>query len=184
MRANLSFMFKIENRHALMFMLSLLITIFVLVFNPASNVQERIGSFGYLGIFLVMLISSATVILPAPGLVAVFAAGRAYDFFLTGIAGGLGSAIGEMTGYMFGYGSSGFITKEYESLYKKTKRWMGKHGFLIIFIFSVIPNPLFDLAGIAAGSLGYPWQKFFTACLLGKLIKSIIVAYFGYVMLF
>jgi len=52
-----------------------------------------------------------------------------------------------------------------------------RRGGLALFILAVIPNPLFDIGGIAAGSLGYPISKFFLWVGLGKTIKFLIVAY-------
>jgi membrane protein DedA with SNARE-associated domain len=51
---------------------------------------------------------------------------------------------------------------------------------LTIFVLAVIPNPLFDLGGLAAGALRFPAWKFLTSCLTGKVIKSIVFAMAGY----
>jgi len=40
-----------------------------------------------------------------------------------------------------------------------------------------------DLAGIAAGSLRFPLWKFFFACWLGQVAKSLAQAYFGWYIL-
>ncbi|KAJ1679840.1 hypothetical protein EV182_001225, partial [Spiromyces aspiralis] len=55
-----------------------------------------------------------------------------------------------------------------------------KYGFLGIFLFASIPNPLFDLAGITCGHFQVPFWTFFGATLLGKscvkaTIQSIVV---------
>jgi len=133
---------------------SVLLTLAILYFNPAAALQNSLGDLGYFGVFLIMFVTSATVILPAPGLLAVFAAGSAYNPILVGIFGGLGSALGELSGYLLGFGSSE-LAGEKNQAYNKVRGWMNSNGFITIFVFSVIPNPLFDLAGIAAGSLKY-----------------------------
>jgi len=175
---------SLEPKSALAILFSLLITALVFLFNPAVQIQQSLGDWGYLGIFLVMLVSSATVILPAPGLLAALAAGASYNFVLVGIAAGLGSALGELTGYMFGYGSRDLLKAEKNKLYLQIRDWTKTNGFLVIFVFSLIPNPAFDIAGIAAGTLNYPWQRFLLSCALGKIIKFIVVAYLGYILLF
>jgi membrane protein DedA with SNARE-associated domain len=43
----------------------------------------------------------------------------------------------------------------------------------------MVPNPFFDLAGIAAGSLRYPVWRFLLFCWLGKTIKTTLVAFAG-----
>ncbi len=53
---------------------------------------------------------------------------------------------------------------------------MHRQGSLVMFTMSVLPNPLFDVAGVIAGVVRMPVWKFFTAVLLGKVIKSMYVA--------
>ncbi|RLC74997.1 MAG: hypothetical protein DRI61_15635, partial [Chloroflexi bacterium] len=54
------------------------------------------------------------------------------------------------------------------------------YGALVIFILSVIPNPFFDLAGMAAGVSRFPLWRFLLACWLGKTVKTTAVAFAGY----
>ncbi|MEM3364683.1 MAG: VTT domain-containing protein [Candidatus Micrarchaeia archaeon] len=139
------------------------------------------GTLGYLGVFVVMLITSATVILPVPGLAVATVAGAFANPLLVGIAGGLGSALGEFTGYLAGYGGVDVINgkmQEYERM--KSKLTEKDRAFAMIFFLALIPNPLFDIAGIAAGAIKYPWWKYFIACALGKIIKVAVFAYMGY----
>ena len=44
---------------------------------------------------------------------------------------------------------------------------------------AVIPNPFFDLAGIAAGTLKIPVLRFYFFCALGSIIKMLAFAYGG-----
>lgn len=140
---------------------------------------ENIKRLGYLGVFLIMLISSATILVPIPGLVAAFFAGAMLNPFLVGIFGGIGSAIGELTGYSAGYGSRIIIEDRKLKNYEKVKKWMGKNGFLTILILAFLPNPFFDIAGIAAGALEYPAWKFLFACSIGKSIRFMLLALIG-----
>jgi uncharacterized membrane protein YdjX (TVP38/TMEM64 family) len=59
------------------------------------------------------------------------------------------------------------------------ERWMKRRGSIVIFVLAFVPNPLFDLAGAAAGALRYPIWKFLLVCFLGKTPKSILVAFAG-----
>ena len=43
-------------------------------------------------------------------------------------------------------------------------------NFLILLL-ALIPNPFFDLAGIAAGSLKIPISQFFIFCAIGEILK-------------
>lgn len=137
----------------------------------------ELAALGYGGIFVVSLLSSATIILPAPSLALVFAMGSALPPLLVGLAAGIGEALGELTGYAAGFGGRAVI--EEERTYERLKEWMERRGGITIFVLSVIPNPLFDLAGIAAGTLRYPLWRFFVICWAGKSIKTTAVAFAG-----
>src|SRR4030042_5097082 len=63
----------------------------------------NLEGYGYLGAFLISLVSCATIILPIPGIDLIFALGDTYNPFLVGLAAGAGSALGELSGYMAGY---------------------------------------------------------------------------------
>lgn len=137
----------------------------------------QLAAVGYPGIFLVSLLSSATIILPAPSLALVFAMGSALNPLLVGLAAGAGEALGELTGYAAGVGGRGVV--ENQRAYEMLKVWMKRRGGITIFVLSVIPNPLFDLAGIAAGTLGYPLWRFLLIAWVGKTIKTTAVAFAG-----
>ena len=46
----------------------------------------------------------------------------------------------------------------------------------MIFVLAVVPNPVFDLAGVAAGVLRMPVLSYLAAAATGKVIKNIAVA--------
>jgi membrane protein YqaA with SNARE-associated domain len=48
-----------------------------------------------------------------------------------------------------------------------------------LFLLAFVPNPFFDVAGIAAGALGIPKWRFFIPVLLGKIARFIILASLG-----
>ncbi len=96
---------------------------------------------------------------------------------MSGVVAGVGAAIGEITGYMAGYSGRGIA--EHVGMYDRITSWLQHYGALTIFIMAAIPNPFFDLAGMAAGALKMPLQKFLFWCLLGKIIKMWIFAYAG-----
>lgn len=138
---------------------------------------ETLTTYGYVGVFLINLLGSATIVVPAPSIVATFIGGSMYNPLLVGIFSGVGASIGETTGYMAGYGGSVMITEHKH--FKKVEKWMNKNGFLTIFILSVIPNPIFDLSGMFAGATGYSFKKYFTAVLVGKTLRFIGISMIG-----
>ena len=137
----------------------------------------NLAAYGYLGAFLISLLSSATIILPVPGIAVIFALGATYNPYLVGLAAGAGSALGELSGYMAGYSGQGVFRKS--KTYLRMENWMRRRGPLVIFVLAFVPNPIFDLAGAAAGILRYPVWKFLLFCFLGKTPRSILIAFAG-----
>lgn len=137
----------------------------------------RLSGYGYLGVFLISVLGNATVVLPVPSLAVVFAGGGVLNPLLVGLVAGVGEPLGELTGYLAGYGGSAVM--EDGPRYRQVRRWMANHGMLTLFVLSAIPNPLFDIAGITAGALHFPVGKFLLACWLGKTIKAVAIALLG-----
>jgi membrane protein YqaA with SNARE-associated domain len=154
----------------------LVLAISVLIFSFRDQFAE-LAAIGYPGIFLVSMLGNATIILPAPSLALVFAMGSALPPLLVGLAAGVGEALGELTGYAAGFGGRAVI--EDQKLYRRLEAWMQRRGGITVFVLSVLPNPFFDLAGIAAGTLRYPLWRFLLVCWLGKTIKTTLVAWAG-----
>jgi membrane protein YqaA with SNARE-associated domain len=175
--------FKVLKRPILSreFYLRILLLVLVLAVTAAIFVfRDRVANlagYGYLGAFLISLLSSATIILPIPGIAVIFALGATYDPYLVGLAAGAGSALGELSGYMAGYSGQGVFKKS--RTYLRMEGWMKRRGWLVIFVLAFVPNPIFDLAGAAAGILKYPAWKFLFFCFLGKTPRSILVAFAG-----
>jgi len=144
------------------------------------SIRERVDEFaayGYPGIFLVMLMANATVIIPAPGVAVVFAMGSVFNPILVALAAGTGGAIGELSGYLAGF--SGQAIVENTQTYDRISPWVQKYGVWAILVLSAIPNPFFDLAGIAAGVAKIPVWKFLLFCWAGQIIKMTMFAYAG-----
>ena len=146
--------------------LFLVVAITVCLFLCRDKVVQ-LGNYGYLSAFLISLIANATIILPFPGIVILFALGATFNPVLVGLAGGIGAAIGEMTCYLLGYSGRGVV--ENIRFYDKAVQWLKKWGVLAVFVFALTPLP-FDVLGIAAGVLRFPFWKFFVACWCGKTI--------------
>lgn len=132
---------------------------------------------GYPGIFLISLISSATVLLPMPGFAVVFAMGAYLNPFLVGIAAGLGSGLGETTGYLAGYAGHGAI--ERTKIYREHEKQIRRFGPPAIFVLAFIPNPAFDIAGMVSGAVKMPYWQFLVAAILGKTVRYVALAYVG-----
>ncbi len=170
-------------RHKLVALLVLLlvIAIWLGIFYFYQHYPDRfdeLKAYGYLGAFLLSVLFNATVVLPLGAIGIVLALGTvpSLDPVLVGLAGGVGAAIGEITGYMAGYSGRGIVQRSQR--YAQVEGWVRRWGPLAIFVFSVVPLA-FDLVGIAAGVLRFPFWKFFILCWLGRTILYIATAVFG-----
>lgn len=145
------------------------------------SIRDRVGEFaayGYPGIFLVALMANATIFLPAPGVAVVFAMGNVFNPLGVALAAGTGGALGELSGYLAGF--SGQAVIEDTQVYERIRPWVLKYGVWAIIVLSAIPNPFFDIAGVAAGIAKMSLRRFLVACWIGQLIKMAIFAYAGF----
>ncbi len=55
---------------------------------------EAFSSYGYAGVLIIALLSTATIIFPSPGWAAVIAVSAFLDPFVVGAVAGIGAAIG------------------------------------------------------------------------------------------
>jgi uncharacterized membrane protein YdjX (TVP38/TMEM64 family) len=161
-------------RHALAILGAVAVTVAIAAFHDRLR---DLGHLAYLGAFLAMLIGNATVILPVPGLAIVFALGATLNPLLLGLAAGPGAALGELTGYLAGYGGS--AVADNLKVYRTVERWMERYGVAVIAVLAAIPNPLFDVAGMVAGMMRVRWWHFLLAAWVGKTIQAVVVAYAG-----
>jgi membrane protein YqaA with SNARE-associated domain len=88
---------------------------------------------------------------------------------------GAGQALGEMTGYLAGYSGQELIDNS--PRYEKLVSWMRRYGAVTIFVLALIPNPVFDVAGIVAGALRMPWWLYLLSAGAGKILKNVALAY-------
>ena len=157
--------------------------------------EERFATFGYSGVFLANLASTATVFIPVPGLTAIGQAlilqqGDILNPVLVGLLGGTGMALGEVTAYVAGTVGSEVVESENIRAPKRVRRlverviqwvdWlMDRYGFVTLLVLSAIPNPTFELAGITAGASRMNFWRFMIAVLIGKNIRGLTLAFLG-----
>ena len=158
----------------LMLVLVIAITVALFIYR---NAVAGLGSYGYLSAFLVSLISNTSVILPVPGIVILFALGTTLNPVLVGLAGAAGGIIGEITGFVLGYGGRKMVPRG--KTYTRAEKWMRRWGGWTVFAFAAAPLPIFDIAGVVAGILHYPLWKFLLVGWIGKSIKYVIVVTVG-----
>ena len=152
------------------------LAITVYIYGIRDHIRE-FAIYGYPGIFLIALLANATVLIPAPGVAIVFAMGSILNPFAVAVTAGTGGALGELSGYLAGFGGQAAI--ERTDIYNRIHPWVEKYGGWAILVFSAIPNPFFDLAGIAAGISKMSLWRFLLFCWIGQLIKMSFFAFSG-----
>ena len=156
----------------LIFGLSIIIAVWALRDVLSASIASMAG---YPGVFFLSFLGSVSMVLPVPGLLSVCGVSLLLNPFIIGLLAGAGETIGEISGYAVGYGGGSIVEKR--AFYPKLKRWMERRGTLVIFLVSIIPNPVFDVVGIAAGSVKFPIVRFLTVVWIGKTLKGIMVGY-------
>jgi len=148
----------------------------VFLFLNRDRVQE-LEALGYPGVFLVSLLSNATLILPVPGVLFTSAMGAVFNPYLVALAAGTGATLGEITGYVAGFSGQGVI--ENRKWYDRVTEWMKKYGGITVLVLAFVPNPVFDIAGMVAGALRMPMWKYLLFSWIGKVGKMLIFALGG-----
>ena len=100
--------------------------------------------------------------------------------FLAAAIAASAEAIGEMTGYLAGMGGSSLF--ERNRFYLRFKKVFTRYSSLCLFVGGLIPNPVFDVLGIAAGSIRYSITRFLLILFISKTLKFLWVGlgcYYG-----
>jgi membrane protein YqaA with SNARE-associated domain len=147
------------------------------------HIQEWLTTFvvqyGYLGIFFISLLGALSIVVPIPYTILIFTFGHYLDPVLIAVAGGVGSALGEISGYALGYAGRTIASEERRRKMDYFLRFFRRYGAVTVFIFALTPLPD-DLLFIPLGIMRYNFLKAFIPCLLGKTIMCFALAYGGY----
>ncbi len=161
-----------------------MVAVTVVIWQLDIDWKEQVRVYGYAGVFLLSLGTSATILFPLPGEVALFAAPGIMELswlgvFWLGIIASIGAAIGELTAYYTGRWGRAVVTGKYIKDYERTARGMKNYGGAAIFLFALTPLP-FDIVGIVAGTLRFPVGQFLLFCWSGRFIRALVIAYGGW----
>lgn len=156
------------------FVFAIAVSCLIFVFRDAF---VNLRGYGLFGLFLLSIIGNATIILPTPLFFTAFIAGGVLNPLPVALVVSFGAAIGELTGYLLGFGSKEIIEKDINLI--RAKKWLDKYGLWAIFALAAIPNPVLDLAGIVAGATGMPVKKYLIVVWLGKFVKFGLIALLG-----
>jgi len=142
---------------------------------------QLFAPYRYFGVFAISFIGTASIIIPIPYTVLILTlstTSNEWDPILLTIAGGIGSAIGEMVGYALGYFGRKVVKPERQRKMTYLVKVFDRYGPIAIFVFALTPLPD-DLLFIPLGILRYKFYKVFIPALIGKLLMIFIIAFFG-----
>lgn len=145
-----------------------------------STGLEWSQQYGILGAFIIAFVTNITILFPIPGFAIVWAiAASTSNWATVALAAGVGAGLGEITAYLAGRWGAVLIDPDKSIWYRRAALWMERYGNLTVFIFSFTWLP-FDLAGIAAGALRYPFRKFLLWTVLGRVLRYLLECYLAH----
>jgi uncharacterized membrane protein YdjX (TVP38/TMEM64 family) len=140
--------------------------------------EERMRSWGYLGGFVISLVSSATVVVPAPGAVLILQMAETLNPFILGVVTGIAGGIGGFTAYLAG-AAGGKAINESRLGALMARLFQTKLGPVLLFTFNLVPFMPGDALSAIAGVIRYPLPKYFLFVTTSTIIKMIILCLLG-----
>jgi len=145
-----------------------------------NGLWQILLQYGYFGVFIISFIGTASIIVPVPYTLIIFGLSLTgqWDPILLTIAGGTGSAIGELSGYLLGYFGRRIVSEERQKKMTYLVKLFDRYGPLAIFLFALTPLPD-DVLFIPLGILRYKFYKAFIPALIGKMLMIVILVNSG-----
>ena len=155
------------------------IALSVLIIQHRSYI-EQMAHWGYVGCFVISVLTNGTFILPGFGIVFTFTLGGVLEPAIVGAVAGIGEAVGAIGAYFTGYAGRGLFRDRDSALYVRFSNLVDRHGSKAIFVVSAVLSPLFYPFAVLLGTLRFGWVRFFLATWAGRTVKSMVIAYLGY----
>ncbi len=143
--------------------------------------------FGYFGPFIVSFIGNASFLFPMPYMLVTFIVGGftdtvtgefLFDPWIVGIVSGFGATLGEMTGYLIGFGGRRFIDENQRNSFSEYIKSHPRAIPLITWFLAVSPIAD-DFFIVPLGAAKYPWWKVAIPQFVGKSMFMIGAAFAG-----
>lgn len=162
------------------------------VLSNTSYIEALITSYGYLAIFMLMVLESAS--LPVPSEVVLPLSGYLAEkgflnFYLALAAGMLGAIVGLAVDYAIGYYLGKDVIYKHLRLFhikreslERFDAWFDRNAIAAVFISRLIPE-IRALMSFPAGFAEMPLKQFFSYSIAGALIWNIVLMLFGFYLL-
>jgi len=172
---------KPTKREAIIGGISLALTIALSLFIiQHRSYIDQIAHWGYIGCFIINVLTNGTFILPGFGIVITFTLGGVLNPAIVGAVAGTGEAIGAIGAYFTGYAGRGLFRDSNSGSYLRLSNIIDRHGSKAIFFVSAVLSPFFYPFAVFLGMLRFGWVRFFLATWAGRTVKSMALAYLGY----
>ena len=157
----------------------------------AHIIISAISSFGYLGVFLAMVMESACIPLPSE-VIMPFAGFLVFkgqmNLILVGVIGALGNLAGSLLAYWVGYKGGRPLVEKYGKYIllsihdlNISEKWFKKYGKSTVFFTRMLPI-VRTFISFPAGISKMPLKTFVVYTFLGALPWSLLLAYIGFKM--
>ena len=157
----------------------------------ADFVLDLINSYGYLGMFLGMVLEAFIIIIPSELILAtsgILASKGVFSFQLAFLTGILGSVFCAIIIYLMGYyGGRQFVKKYGKYFYMKeedldkTDSWFHKYGLISALIGRNFPI-IRTLISLPIGIMKLSFIKFVIYTTIGSIPWTFLFVYFGYIL--
>lgn len=154
-----------------------------------NYVLSLIGNFGYLGMFLGMVLEAVIIIIPSELILAtggILAGQGVFSFWGAFITGLLGSVFCAIIIYYMGYfGGKGFAMKYGKYFFmkdnevKKSNSWFNKYGLIAACIGRNVPI-VRTLVSLPIGIARLSFKRFLLYTIIGSIPWTFVFVYFGY----
>jgi membrane protein YqaA with SNARE-associated domain len=161
-----------------------LVSPFAVAYNILLDISLVLG---YTGAFIISFLGNATILFPFPYIAVPFFLGGiideitstfVFDPWIIGIVAGFGALIGEMTGYIIGYGGGKLIDQEQRNGFREFIESHPRATPLVLWFLAATPIPD-DILIVPLGAARYPWWKVALPQLIGKTMFMIAIAWAG-----
>jgi membrane protein DedA with SNARE-associated domain len=155
-----------------------------------EQMQRWVTDYGYVAIFVLMLLESACIPFPSEVTMLVggwYAAEGTLDFFWVGAAGVLGNLVGSWIAYGIGRRSGrGFLDRYGKFVFirshdiDRAEMWWEKHGEAATFFSRLLPV-IRTFISLPAGIARMPFRRFTVYTFLGVIPWTFALAWLGFV---
>ena len=141
--------------------------------------EARVEQLGLIGAFVISLTSSATVVLPAPGILIILSMAEIIDPWRLGVVTGIGTGLGGSTAYLAGAVGRGAMGESSRIKQRMTNLFNSRWGAVILFLGNLIPFAPGDAISAIAGISRFPLIAFFIYVIIASIIKMIALSWLG-----